>query len=49
MAQYVDQPVNVSAIDLSFSACTNYTSFGNSSLGNIYTFANIVNTPKDFD
>jgi hypothetical protein len=49
MAQYVDQPVNLSAIHISFRACTNHTSFSNSSLGNIHTFADIVNTTKDLD
>ena len=49
MAQYVDQSVNVSAVDLSFRAGPDYTSFSNSSLGNIYTFADIVNTSKDLD
>lgn len=49
MAQYVDQSVNLSAIDLPFRACTDHTGFSNSGLGNIHTFADIVNTTKDLD
>lgn len=49
MAQHVDQPVNISTIDLSFSPCTNHTSFSDSCLGVIDTVQDIVNTSKDLD
>ena len=49
MAQHVDQPVNIPALDLSFGACTNHTGISDSCLGNIDPFKDLVNTSKDID
>ena len=49
MAEYVDKPIQLCPANFFYSTSSNYSGFCHSSISNINSLANLINTEEDSD